>query len=110
MRIESEIDVFGSLSLDAKAKFVARLMFELSTEARITYGQGAQPVKDPAGLRMANEFLNRISKFLVRLLNDHPDKMSDDAFLRLLLHHPNNKGVEEFMQGVYRKAVAAEEL
>ena len=110
MRIESEIEMFSGLNLEAKARLVARLMLELSSAARITYGTGAQPVKDPAGLRMTNEFINRVSKYLVQLLNDHPDKMPDDAFLRLLLHHPRNKGVEDFMQTSYRKAVAAEDV
>ena len=110
MRIESEIEVFSGLTLDSKVRLVARLLHELSKGARITYGTGTHPVKDPGGLRMANEFMNRVSNFLVQLLNDHPDKMSDDAFLRLLLHHPRNKGVEDFMRSAYRSAVAAEEI
>jgi hypothetical protein len=54
MNIQSEIEFFSDLGLVDKARFVARLIFEIAEEAKVGAGDGQDAVR----LRFANE-MNR---------------------------------------------------
>ena len=106
MNIESEITAFEELTTVDKATLLARLVHELTLEARTTYGQGVEQVKDPARLRIINEIQYRISGFLVQLMCDDFERHSDDAFLRLILGNRPNKALQQLLHNSWRRAVA----
>lgn len=105
MNVDSEIDAFEDLSSTQKAALIARVVHELTVEARKTYGADGRQVADPPRLRAMNEIQRRISDFLVKILEDDTTRPPDESFMRWLLCHPNDPFLEKLLQGAYRRAM-----
>jgi len=105
MNVDSEIEAFLDLSGTQKACLIARVVHELTLEARKTYGADGRLVADPPRLRAMNEIQRRISDFLVKILEDDTTRPPDESFMRWLLCHPNDPLLENLLQSAYRRAM-----
>jgi hypothetical protein len=101
MNIQSEIDFFSDLSLVDKARFVARLIFEIAEEAKV----GAADGNDAVRLRFANEMNQRLARFAYQILGEDPSRPQDDVVIRMLLGTRGDKNAQRIMQNAYRRVV-----
>lgn len=108
MNVESEIEAFLDLTANQRACLVARVINELTVEARRTYGSGGKLVANPPMLRAINEIQFKISDFLARLVGDDDTRPPDESFMRWLLYHPNDQLLERMLHTAYGRAVERE--
>jgi hypothetical protein len=101
MNIQSEIEFFSDLGLIDKARFITRLMFEVSEEAKVGAGDG----NDLARLRFANEMNQRLARFAYQLLGEDIARPQDDVMIRMLLGARADKNAERIMQNSYRRVL-----
>lgn len=107
MNIESEIRHFSELAALEQARFLARLMYELTLEARNYYGPGGEQAIDANKLRFINEIQHRITRFIEQVLTDDPARTSDEMMLRLLLAPRSEKSVDGLVQAAYVRTIQA---
>jgi hypothetical protein len=107
MNIESEIRHFTELSPLDKARFMARLMYELTLEGRNFYSGGGAQAIDADKLRFINEIQHRLTRFIEQILIDDPARTADDVLLRLLLAPRAEKTVENLLQSAYTRTIQA---
>jgi hypothetical protein len=101
MNIQSEIEFFSDLSAIDKARFVARLIFEVSEEAKVGAGSG----NDGVQLRFANEMNQRLARFAYQILGEDNSRPQDDVMVRMLLGTRADKNAERIMQSAYRRVL-----
>jgi hypothetical protein len=101
MNIQSEVEFFSDLGLLDKARFVARLIFELAEEAKVGAGDGNDAVR----LRFANEMNQRLARFAYQLLGEDLSRPQDDVIIRMLLGARADKNAERIVQNAYRRVV-----
>jgi len=101
MNIQSEIEFFSDLGLVDKARFVARLIFEVAEEAKV----GADGGNDTIRMRFANEMNQRLARFAYQLLGEDPARPPDDVVIRMLLGTRADKNAERIMQNAYRRVL-----
>ena len=70
MNLQSEVDYYSEIRLADKARLMASFLYELTTEARATYGASQDAVHDAAHLRFVNEICNRVCKLIEQYLGD----------------------------------------
>jgi len=101
MNIQSEIDFFSDLGLIDKARFLARLMVEVSEEAKVGAGEG----QDLSQLKFANEINQRLARFAYQLLGEDASRPADDVVVRMLLGTRVDQNAERIMQNAYRRVL-----
>jgi hypothetical protein len=101
MNIQSEIEFFSDLGLVDKARFVARLIFEVTEEAKV----GATDGSDATRMRFANEMNQRLARFSYQLLSEDTARPQDDVVIRMLLGARADKDAERIMQNAYRRVL-----
>jgi hypothetical protein len=99
MNIQSEIEFFSDLGLVDKARFVARLIFEIAEEAKTGDGN------DATRLRFANEMNQRLARFAYQILGEDLGRPQDDVVIRMLLGARADKNAERIMQNAYRRVL-----
>jgi len=102
MNIQSEIEFFSDLGLVDKARFVARLIFEVTEEAKVGASDGSS---DASRLRFANEMNQRLARFSYQLLSEDTARPQDDVMIRMLLGARADKDAERIMQNAYRRVL-----
>ena len=105
MNLQSEIDYFSELPPVDQARLIAVFLYELSMEARATYGAGPDQVHDGARLRFVNEMVCRLARFLEQLLADDTARPANDVVLRMLLAARSDKTAERLVMNAYRRAI-----
>jgi hypothetical protein len=103
MNIQSEIEFFSDLALVDKARFITRLIFEVSEEAKVGAGDG----QDLSRLRFANEMTQRLARFTYQLLGEDLNRPQDDVVIRMLLGTRTDKNAERIMQNAYRRVLTS---
>lgn len=107
MNIESEIKHFSDLSPLDQARFMTRLMYELTLEARNFYGPSGEQAIDANKLRFINEIQHRLTRFIEQILIDDPARTSNDVMMRLILAPRTEKSVEGLVQAAYARTIQA---
>jgi hypothetical protein len=105
MNLQSEIDYYAEIRLGDKARLMASFLFELTSEARGTYGSAQDTVHDATHLRFANEMCNRITKLIEQYLGDDHSRPADDVVIRMLLSPRADKVAERMVHNAYRRAL-----
>jgi hypothetical protein len=100
MNIQSEIEFFSDLGLVDKARFIARLIFEVSEEVKVGATEG-----DATRFRFANEINQRLARFNYQLLSEDANRPNDDVMIRMLLGTRTDKDAERIMQNAYRRVL-----
>lgn len=103
MNIQSEIEFFSDLGLVDKARFVTRLIIEVTEEAKVGTGDG----QDLSRLRFANEMSQRLARFSYQLLGEDSARPADDVVIRMLLGARADKNAERIMQNAYRRVLTS---
>jgi len=101
MNIQSEIEFFSDLGLVDKARFMARLIYEIAEEAKIGAGDGNELLR----FRFANEMNQRLARFAYQLLGEDPARPQDDILVRMLLSDRADKTTQRIMQNAYRRVL-----
>jgi hypothetical protein len=105
MNLQSEIDYYAEMRIADKARLMASFLFELTSEARATYGASQDAVHDATHLRFVNEMCNRISKLIEQYLADDNTRPADDVVIRMMLSARADKVAERMIQNAYRRAL-----
>lgn len=105
MNIDSEIGHFTDMSAVDQARFVARLMYELTLEARNFYGRGGEQPIDANRLRFLNEIQHRLTRFIEQILVDDPGRPTNEVMIRLLLAPRAEKSIEELMHAAWSRTI-----
>lgn len=103
MNIQSEIEFFSDLGLVDKARFITRLIIEVTEEAKVGTGDG----QDLSRLRFANEMNQRLARFSYQLLGEDSARPADDVVIRMLLGARADKNAERIMQNAYRRVLTS---
>jgi folate-dependent tRNA-U54 methylase TrmFO/GidA len=103
MNIKSEIEFFSDLGLLDKARFIARLIYEVAEEAKVGAGDGMESVR----LRFANEMTQRLARFTYQLLGEDSARPQDDVVIRMLLGSRADKSAERLMRNAYRRVLTS---
>ena len=101
MNIQSEIEFFADLALVDKARFVTRLMIEVSEEAKLGAGAG----HDLSRLKFANEINQRLARFAYQLLSEDSARPQDDVVIRMLLGNRADRNSQSIIQNAYRRVL-----
>jgi hypothetical protein len=102
MNLQSEIDYYAEIRIADKARLMASFLYELTSEARATYGAAQESVHDAAHLRFVNEMCNRITKLIEQYLGDDHSRPGDDVVMRMLLSPRADKTAERMIHNAYR--------
>jgi hypothetical protein len=105
MNLQSEITFYSEMGLADKARLMASFLFELTGEARATYGAALESVHDGAHLRFTNEMCSRVTKLIEQYLGDDKARPADDVVLRMLLSPRADKVAERMVHNAYRRAL-----
>jgi hypothetical protein len=103
MNIQSEIEFFSDLGLVDKARFIMRLICEISEEAKVGAGDGADTLR----FRFANEMNQRLARFTYQLLGEDQARPQDDVVIRMLLGARADKNAERIMHNAYRRVLTS---
>jgi hypothetical protein len=103
MNIQSEIEFFSDLGLVDKARFIIRLIGEVSEEAKVGSGDG----HDLSRMRFANEINQRLARFSYQILSEDNARPADDVMIRMLLGTRADKAAERIMQSAYRRVLTS---
>ena len=103
MNIQSEIDFFSELGLIDKARFLSRLMSELSEEVK----SGSVDAGDVARFRFAVEINQRLARLVYQLLSEDLARPQDDVVIRMLLSARADKATERLMHKAYSRVVTS---
>jgi hypothetical protein len=103
MNIQSEIEFFSDLGLVDKARFITRLIIEVSEEAKVGAGDG----QDLSRLKFATEINQRLARFSYQLLSEDAARPQDDVVIRMLLGTRADKNAERIMQNAYRRVLTS---
>ncbi len=105
MNIDSEIANFTDLTAVDQARFVARLMHELTLEARHFYGPGGEVPIDAVRLRFLNEIQHRLTRFIEQILTDDPSRPTNEVMIRLLLAPRAEKAIEDLLRAAWSRTI-----
>jgi hypothetical protein len=103
MNIQSEIEFFSDLGLVDKARFVTRLIIEITDEAKVGMGDGQDLIR----LKFANEMIQRLARFSYQILSEDKARPQDDVVIRMLLGARADKNAERIMQNSYRRVLTS---
>ena len=103
MNIQSEIDFFSELGLVDKARFLSKLMGEVSEEVKV----GGSDGQDLSRYRFAVEINQRLSRLVYQILSEDLARPQDDVIIRMLLSARADKGTERLMHKAYSRVVTS---
>jgi hypothetical protein len=103
MNIQSEISFFSELGLIDKARFLSKLMGELSEEVK----SGPADATDIARYRFAVEINQRLARLVYQLLSEDLARPQDDVVIRMLLSARADKATERMMHKAYSRVVTS---
>jgi hypothetical protein len=103
MNVQSEIEFFSDLGLVDKARFITRLICEVTEEVKTSSSDGSDAVR----LRFANEITQRLARFSYQLLSEDSARPQDDVVIRMLLGTRADKNAERIMHNAYRRVLNA---
>jgi len=101
MNIQSEIEFFSDLGIIDKARFITRLMIEVTEEAKVGAGDGHDLIR----YRFAAEINQRLARFSYQLLSEDAARPADEVVIRMLLGARADKNAERIMQNAYRRVL-----
>lgn len=107
MNIESEVMSFSDLSSVEQVRFLVRLMYELTLEARGFYSRGGEAPIDVLRLRFLNEIQHRLTRYMEQILTDDPSRPATSAMIRLVLAPRTEKAIEDLMRAAWSRTVQA---
>ena len=103
MNIQSEIDFFSELGLVDKARFLSKLMGEVSEEVKVGGGDG----QDPSRYRFVVEINQRLARLVYQILSEDLARPQDDVVIRMLLSSRADKTTERLMHKAYSRVVTS---
>jgi hypothetical protein len=103
MNINSEVEFFSDLGLVDKARFITRLICEITEEAKVGAGDGGDVMR----YRFANELAQRLARFSYQLLSEDPTRPQDDVVIRMLLGTRTDKNAERIVHAAYRRVLTS---
>jgi hypothetical protein len=103
MNIQSEIDFFSDLGVIDQARFITRLIIEVSEEAKVGAGDG----QDTSRFKFANEINQRLARFSYQLMSEDSTRPQDDVMIRMLLGTRADKNSERIMHNAYRRVLTS---
>jgi hypothetical protein len=103
MNIQSEIDFFSDLCPVDKARFIVRLIAEVSEETKVGAGDG----HDLSRLKFAVEMNQRLGRFAYQLLSEDAARPPDDVMIRMLLSLRADQHCQRIMQNSYRRVLTS---
>jgi len=86
--IEVENKWLGSLAVDDRLRFLARLSFMLTIAGRDSYEAGTDELTNPRQLRLVNEIQHRVTACLSQLLNGTCRDGYELSMAQCVLAHP----------------------
>ena len=101
MNVQSEIEFFSDLGLVDKARFITRLICEITEEAKV--GDGNDAVR----YKFANEMSQRLARFTYQILGEDPARPQDDVVIRMLLGSRADKNAQRIMHNAYRRVLTS---
>ena len=105
MNLQSEIAYYADIGVQDKARLMASFLYELTTEARATYGASQDVVHDATHLRFVNEMCNRCTKLIEQYLGDDRTRPGDDVVIRMILSPRADKASERMVFNAWRRAL-----
>jgi hypothetical protein len=103
MNVQSEIEFFSDLGLIDKARFVTRLICEVTEEAKVGAADGSDAIR----MRFANEMTQRLARFAYQLMSEDAARPQDDIVIRMLLGTRADKHAERIMHNAYRRVLTS---
>jgi hypothetical protein len=103
MNIQSEIEFFSDLGVIDQARFITRLIIEVSEEAKVGAGDG----QDTSRFKFANEINQRLARFSYQLMSEDSTRPQDDVMIRMLLGTRADKNSERIMHNAYRRVLTS---
>ena len=103
MNIQSEIDFFSELGTIDKARFLSKLMSEISEEVK----SGTVDAVDVTRLKFAVEINQRLARLIYQLLSEDLARPQDDVVIRMLLSTRADKATERLMHKAYSRVVTS---
>lgn len=103
MNIQSEVDFFSDMGLVDKARFITRLVYEISEEVKSSSGGSSETQR----LKFANEINQRLARFSYQILSEDAARPQDDVVIRMLLGARADKNAERIMQNAYRRVLTS---
>ena len=101
MNIQSEIEFFSDLGLVDKARFITRLICEITEEAKV----GSADATDAIRFKFANEMSQRLARFAYQILGEDAARPQDDVVIRMLLGARADKNAQRIMHNAYRRVL-----
>jgi hypothetical protein len=101
MNIQSEIEFFADLGLVDKARFITRLICEITEELKVGTGDG----QELSHLKFVIEMNQRLARFACQLLSEDPARPPDDVLIRMLLGTRADKTCEGIIHNAYRRVL-----
>ena len=102
MNIQSEIDFFSELGPVDKARFLSKLMGEVSEEVKVG-GDG----NDLSRYRFAVEINQRLARLVYQILSEDLARPQDDVVIRMLLSSRADKNTERLLHKAYSRVVTS---
>jgi hypothetical protein len=87
--IDIETAWIGSLALDRKLRFLARLSFEITIAGRNSYEAGTDELTNPRQLRQVNEIQHRVTACLSQLLTGACPDGFEQSIAKWVLAEPD---------------------
>ncbi len=103
MNIQSEIEFFSDLGIVDKARFIIRVICEITEEAKAGGAGGGEAAR----LKFANEITQRLARFSYQMLSEDPARPQDDVMIRMLLGTRADKEAERIVQNAYRRVLGS---
>lgn len=101
MTLSQAMDTFSNYSPQEKIDFLVHFAHTLTILARDTYEVGGEGLTQPSRLRRMNEIQHRIMGFLLALMKQEVKRYPDHVFIRLLLEHPDDLGLQQQLQEAF---------
>jgi hypothetical protein len=101
MTLSQAVDTFSHYSPQEKIDFLVHFAHTLTSLARDTYEVGGEGLTQPSRLRRMNEIQHRIMGFLLALMKQEVKRYPDHVFVRLLLEHPDDLGLQQQLQEAF---------
>jgi len=102
MNIQSEIGFFSELGPVDKARFLTRLMGEVSEEVKV----GGSNSQDLSRYRFVVEINQRLARLVYQVLSEDQARPQDDVIIRMLLGNRADKSTEQLMHKAYARVVS----
>lgn len=104
MKLADPAQMFSSLSINEKIRFLSRLGWELTIAGRDAYDPQTEELTHPVRLRLINEIQHRILSHLYALASDDPARYPDDVLVAMILEEGRDETLNEQVQYAFERA------